>query len=336
MQNFLKRLYLLLMTIILAVVVFIALLAPAQMGSWLTTSLSETSSILRIVLAAIIGGGLLAITYLQVRPVRQEHSGLVMKVSGAITDVSIESARDRILKAVEAVPDVISAEATIKPVRGKADMELHVIVMGHGIKLPDKQKEINRALKQVINKQLGLQMAGRPRVHIELHTEAGQSAAPQLPKPAEEKASVKPAEVLRPAEAKTPAKPAELPKPVEAVEPEPEAKNGGGLFGGWRRNRHPEDAPESVIPPAAMTKDAPSTPPSPTPPAVDDVDDSDDDMSDSDEDGSDTLILNSEEQASARQQLADILGMPLDDENEDDDSLSPGEADEDEARPQDD
>lgn len=331
MQNFLKRLYLLLVTIILAVVVFIALLAPVQMGSWLTNSLSETSSILRIVLAATLGGGLLAITYLQVRPVRQEHSGLVMKVSGAITDVSIESARDRILKAVEAVPDVISAEATIKPVRGRADIELHVIVMGHGVKLPDKQKEINRALKQVIHKQLGLQMAGRPRVHIELHTEAGHSAAPQLPKPAEEKAPIKPAELLKPLETKTPAKPAELPKPAETVEPEPEAKNGGGLFGGWRRNRHSEDAPEAGVPPAVMAKDVPPMPPSP-PPAVDDADDSDNDMSESD---SDTLILNSEEQASARQQLVDILGMPLDDEGEDDNQTS-GEVDEDEARPQDD
>jgi hypothetical protein len=338
MQNFLKRLYLILVTVFLAVIVVMALLAPFQVGDWLTNTLAQTSVILRIVLGVILGGGLLALTYLQVRPVAQERNGLVMRVSGAITDVSIESARDRILKTIEAVPDVISAEATIKPVRGRADMELRVVVMGHGIRLPDKQKEINRALKQVINKQLGLQMAGRPRIHIELHGVTDRDAAPvTATPPADIKPPVKPAEPAKPVEAKTPAK---------TVEPEEEAKNGGGLFGGWRRGRHPEPQPDTPAVsesrlPAARTplpleeddKVAAEEPehPSPVAASTDKPAPAPEDIAD-DEVGSDTLILSDDEQISARRQLSEILGMALDEDDTGDSSETDesSQADEDE------
>ena len=42
---------------------------------------------------------------------------------------------------------------------GKAHIELDVTVNNPNTNVPAKQQEINRALKQVINKQLGLQMA---------------------------------------------------------------------------------------------------------------------------------------------------------------------------------
>jgi hypothetical protein len=116
---------------------------------------------------------LLILFILSVRPSRKTNTtGLIMRASGAITEVSVESARERILKAVNDVPDVIEADAKVKPVYGKADIDLQVVVLGQDVKLPAKQSEINRALKQVINKQLGLQMAGQPRVQIRLQSEA--------------------------------------------------------------------------------------------------------------------------------------------------------------------
>jgi hypothetical protein len=95
----------------------------------------------------------------------------MVKGQGVVADVSVESACDRILRAVRAVPDVLSAEATVKALRGKADIDLTVAVANTTTNLPEKQHEIDRALRQVINKQLGLQMAGKPRVHIRMDDE---------------------------------------------------------------------------------------------------------------------------------------------------------------------
>ncbi|MBZ0275875.1 MAG: hypothetical protein K8I60_07020 [Anaerolineae bacterium] len=316
MLNFLKRIYLVLVTFLLVLGIAAFLLAPGQVGGWLTSSVVEMSFVVRVIVTVLLSGLLLALTYIQVRPAPSNHTGLVMKVSGAITDVSIESARDRILKAVEEVVDVVSAEADIKPVRGKADLELRVVVMGHGIKLPDKQKEINRALKQVINKQLGLQMAGRPRVHIQLYTDTPRSPAPVVTTPATPEKPAAPPVVSAPEP-----KPVTPPPPVETKAPEPEPKNGGGLFG-WRRDRHVEDKPAPVETPAAPVSVSPPvqpmpvTPPTPAKP-VESVDaDTDDD--DNDEGvGATTLILDSDEKVSARQELSAILGMDLDDDSDD-------------------
>jgi hypothetical protein len=141
----------------------------------------------------------------------------MMQASGAITEVSVESARDRILKAVSDVPDVVTADAEVKPVRGRADVELQVTVMGHDVQLPAKQKEINRALNQVIHKQLGLRMAGQPRVHIGFHGE---------------EAAKRPAvSVNAPPVVPQPEKPTEAVIPVKAVSREPEPQKSLGVFG---------------------------------------------------------------------------------------------------------
>jgi hypothetical protein len=119
-------------------------------------------------------------------------------------------------------------------------VDLQVVVQGgHDIKLPAKQSEINRALKQVIHKQLGLQMAGQPKVHIRLDTEG------------------KPAPVLASISAyREPARPPQMivTKPVQPT-PKPLPST-------------PVDAPASSTPPplanptdAAKSEQAPLKPP---------------------------------------------------------------------------
>jgi hypothetical protein len=170
-MTFLRRFYLALLSILLAVGLTVMLVLPQTVTGWVG-ALSEQSSILRIIAAVVLDVLILAFLYVQVRPdPRASATGLMMQASGAITEVSVDSARARILKAVSDVPDVVSADADVKPLRGKADVELQVTVMGHDVQLPAKQKEINRALNQVIHKQLGLRMAGQPRVHIRFHGE---------------------------------------------------------------------------------------------------------------------------------------------------------------------
>lgn len=133
--------------------------------------LEEVNLLIRLAAVVVLNIVVLILLYLTLRGPKQEINGLTVRAPGAYTDVSIESARKLILSAVESVPDVVSASATVKAVNGKADVDLDVQVSGMDVHIPKKQGEINRALKQVINKQLGLAMRGRPRVHIYLHGE---------------------------------------------------------------------------------------------------------------------------------------------------------------------
>ncbi len=179
-MSFVRKLIIVLVGISLGLLVTVLLLNPASILA-LAANLNSTSLLIRLPLTILIDVIVLAIIVVLVRSERSSNgSGLMVKAPGAIADVSIESARERILRAVSAVPDVVSAEAEVKAVRGKADVELEVVVSSASTNLPEKQKEIDRALRQVINKQLGLQIAGKPRVHIRMEGETSLASAPSL------------------------------------------------------------------------------------------------------------------------------------------------------------
>jgi hypothetical protein len=270
--NFLRRVYLLLLGLLLVIMVTLLLLSPQAVGSWVG-SISELSPVVRIAITVVVDLFLLALMYLQVRPdPGSKVNGLLMRGSGAVTEVSVESARERILKAVNDVPDVISAEATVKPVRGKAEIEMQVVVMGDDVRLPNKQKDINRALRQVIDKQLGLQIAGQPRIHIRIHGEEPLKpviTTPVVPTIEKELAVVLPTKIepepepkplsglfggyRQPAEEKVKEeveRKAFVDKPLPPVAPEPDipVKPHTGLFGGWRDHDSEREEPESVVP----------------------------------------------------------------------------------------
>ncbi|MEP7291863.1 MAG: hypothetical protein ABI835_08760 [Chloroflexota bacterium] len=177
-----RKIIIVLVGLSLALLVTVLFLNPASIMS-LAGNLNTTSALIRLPLAILLDVIVLAIIVVLVRNERSPHpiDGLTVKAQGAIADVSIESARDRILRAVRAVPDVVSAQVEVKAMRGKADVDLDVLVSRDSINVPDKQKEIDRALRQVINKQLGLQMAGKPRVHIRMDDESTLPPALEAP-----------------------------------------------------------------------------------------------------------------------------------------------------------
>lgn len=261
-MNFLRRVYLLLVSLLLVIVVTALLLSPQTVIEWVG-QVSELAVALRVALAVIFGLLLLALMYVQIRPdPKPQTGGLMMRASGALTEVSVESARDRILKAVNDVPDVVSAEVDVKPIRGKADIELQVEVLGHDVKLPAKQKEISRALRQVIDKQLGLRMAGQPRIHIRFHKEEPVVKPPMTVVP--------PTVVVPPVVEEVPPVQPVKPPPPAAPEPEPEPEpegKAGGLFG-WLGSKEDdrEDAtlrlPEkpAAEPPEAVSKKTDTAP----------------------------------------------------------------------------
>lgn len=186
-MSFVRKLIIVLVGASLGLLVTVLLLNPTSIIS-LAANLETTSILIRLPLVILIDVVILAIIVVLVRSERQPrpNDALIVKAQGVHADVSIDSARERLLRAVRDVPDVISAQAEINAVRGKADIDLDVVVSRESTSLPDKQKEIDRALRQVINKQLGLQLAGKPRVHIRMEDAALPVGAPTADVPAPE------------------------------------------------------------------------------------------------------------------------------------------------------
>jgi hypothetical protein len=164
------RFLVILVGLVLIGVVTVLMLVPEAVITALQ-SIQAANLFLRLALVVVVNIVILVLLYLRLRGRHRLSNGLAVKAAGAFTDVSVESARTLILNAVNAVPDVAAADATVKAVQGQADIDLNIQVSGRDVHIPQKQKEINRALGQVINKQLGLRMRGKPRVHITLEGE---------------------------------------------------------------------------------------------------------------------------------------------------------------------
>lgn len=128
--------------------------------------------------------------------------GLVIKGSGgAVTSLDVESVHDRIVQALENLSGIDSVDVTVKSVRGKADIEARVRVSSASINVPDKEKEIVRSLRQVVEKQLGVRLAENPRVEILLKDDGRRKdkAAPKEVETAQEKPEPVVDEVEKPA-----------------------------------------------------------------------------------------------------------------------------------------
>jgi hypothetical protein len=179
-----RGVFILLAGLLLIVLLTMLLVAPQTLLSW-AGLISELPVTLRVAGAILLDLLLLALIYLQIRPSARVGSkdGLVMRASDTITEVSVDSTRERILNAVSEVPDVVSVETKVTPVRGKADVDMQVVVVGSNKRLPEKQNEISRAIRQVVNKQLGLELAGPPRIQIRLQTEEETRRPVTLPPP---------------------------------------------------------------------------------------------------------------------------------------------------------
>ncbi len=186
-MNLLRRFLLLIYGLALLALVTVSLLFPDTVANALLT-LGTTSPTARGIVVAVIDVAIVIALFLLIRSPRRENvDGLIVKTPGARADINISSARDLILKAVRDVPNVVSAEVKLTAPQGKADIDLAVEVAGSNVNVPNKQREIDRALRQVALKQLGLQLANQPRVHIQLVTEeelrAREEAARPLPPP---------------------------------------------------------------------------------------------------------------------------------------------------------
>lgn len=171
-MRFLKRISLVFGELALGLFVIILLASPATVRLWIE-QVESLNFIIRLGLAIVINVAMFFVILMQLRrPRNAQKDDLVVKISGAIADVSVDSVRERVTKAVHAIADVSSVDTKIRAKDGKADIDLQVVMTGSDINVPKKQKQINAVVKKLIKEQLGLQLAGKPRVHIRLESES--------------------------------------------------------------------------------------------------------------------------------------------------------------------
>ncbi len=179
-MRILERILFALIGLLLITLITVLFVVPQAVADGLA-SVATVPLVARVAVVLVLDLLVLAFIYLQLRPKAPTGSGLVVKAPGALADISVDSARSFILTAVQKVPDVVSTQAKLEAVRGKAKLELDVTVRGRDVNIPRKQQEINQALKQVINKQLGLDILDRPQVHIHLEEDLPKASLTPLP-----------------------------------------------------------------------------------------------------------------------------------------------------------
>ncbi len=165
-MSLIRRVLLALGVILLVLVVAVLLTAP-QLIADLLAGLNAVPLAVRILLAVLIDALLLVALGRQLR--QKPTEGLVVRARGVKAEVNIDSVQRQLNARVEEVPDVLAVQTEVAADNGNARIALRVRTRPD-IVVPEKQKEITRVLRQVVEKQLGLRLAGAPVVHISLDT----------------------------------------------------------------------------------------------------------------------------------------------------------------------
>ncbi len=167
-MNLIVRILVVLLALLLVAFATVLLITPLTVANFIEQldNVSPIARVAAVIILYLIAIGLITLRF-RSRP-RTDGDMLYVRAAGAQAALTVGSVRDRILKAVGQVPGVASVEATLKSMGGRADVELTVVTTDDKVNIPEKQREIYRTLEQVIKKQLGVEMATRPRVNIEL------------------------------------------------------------------------------------------------------------------------------------------------------------------------
>ena len=165
-MSLIRRVLLALGVLLLVLGVTVLLTAP-QLIADLLAGLNAVPRAVRILLAVLIDALLLVALGRQLR--QKPTEGLVVRARGVKAEVNIDSVQRQLNARVEEVADVLAVQTEVAADNGNARIALRVRTRPD-IVVPEKQKDITRVLRQVVEKQLGLRLAGAPVVHIALDT----------------------------------------------------------------------------------------------------------------------------------------------------------------------
>lgn len=149
--------------------------------------IDSISLLWRLLVLAIIYGVAGWIVYQEfVLGGRGNSKGLRVK-GGDNTELDVASVQKKVRETVQNVSGVSDVSATVKSVRGKAEISLSVTMQHESVNIPDKQQEISKALHQLTEKQLGIRVADKPHIELTFGGSGRRSTTPQSTKPPQDK-----------------------------------------------------------------------------------------------------------------------------------------------------
>ncbi len=161
--------------------------------------------------------------YLRLRREPLDSTVFSTQASGSINEIGVESVGERLKTVVEKLADIVVANMTISNVGGRADVEMDVTLVNRDINLPEKERELNRTIQQVIQKQLGLQLAGTPRIYLRFEGRSSKSTDDVETVHMERAATYPPIDSSQPRTVKPDKAPALDDKPTDVLDTPPKA-----------------------------------------------------------------------------------------------------------------
>ncbi len=172
---------LLLLIPLVSFVLIIPHIALVNVGTWLTDlgyTLGQVQPVLRIlggiVLALLFILIALAVIFFEVRPQRKKFIR-VQQVNGGLATVSVESVAQQLQYHLDPLPGVLQVKSKIKPHKEEVAVAVDVKV-GTGVNVPELAAQCVAVVRDVLTREMGLQVSGEPQVRIELASAAGKGA----------------------------------------------------------------------------------------------------------------------------------------------------------------
>lgn len=168
MVKFLRGLVVVFGEFILLVMLVTLLIFP-QSARELATMIESYNTVTRVLLVALLTIFIVIGMVVQLnRQPRQTKGGVIVNMGDRNTLLDNESVRRGILKVVSQIELVESAEVEARSINGRASVVVNakLNMSGEKINLPKKQREIDRAIKQVVIKQLGVRLAHAPAINV--------------------------------------------------------------------------------------------------------------------------------------------------------------------------
>jgi hypothetical protein len=178
--NTFNRIVMILLTLLLFFAVTVGLVMPKESLQIVGGGLSGTIRTLDrirpefilpfralLILCALFVDALLAgLLVLELRG-PAKHSIHVRRVGGGEVIVTADSIAQRVQYHVDQLADVVGVRAQVKPRGGGVELELH-LQTGADVNVPEKAEQVLQVARQVVEEKMGLVLAGKPRVHIQV------------------------------------------------------------------------------------------------------------------------------------------------------------------------
>lgn len=169
MGEFLLRIRVILIAILFIIFITVVLVFP-QIIEDVAQGIQEQDDNIRIglVIAAVVVDLLLIWLIVQeVRMVRRNVRGLLVRSSDATAKVSLDSVQRNLEAQITKLEDIFATRADVQAERGRVLVELEVDARDT-IDVRKKTKEINRDIGRIVDKQLGLKLGAKPIIKFNL------------------------------------------------------------------------------------------------------------------------------------------------------------------------